>query len=534
MKVSGPPIEKVRGPFRPFSVIGTDFIKLGVKFRPVIDFRALNTLSRYPHAQYRDLLALVGEAKKVFYFNRVRPAEAISIADLDLSRVTAEKKFLMRLSCESILDLRGLKTKWNNYLKEQDLERALLIGQKIRSADPKPHSQRTGPSVPAPLPIIFKPEARKVLTEKGLLNPKALNLDHPYPANPNEFELLTRHITDPEGKFQGGRAILSVEEFARELSRMRGARVYNLQKPDNLTAVFFDPEIHALPYFDWLIFAADLVSQKATYDAFEGKKIGCSYDWQTYYVDRVFRADWAGFAFYGNMPISFATASSFETTFNGVPLVYAFLHFTMTLRDFGNKGIGSYLASDLLTSIYLRTLLWNRGKNLIIGEDGKVRKQLPYMWVCAHTGRIAAGQTIISSFDVDSPIIARSQAVVETIVGDADRRINGEGRQGGLQKVTPFAWRDKGIYPPENRYLVDDKIFVPEWEKGLRLYPMILDILGGEQGLANGNGAFYCGLMTPAAVLARWKKNKAKIKAGGSIGQLLEWGRGALLSKLTW
>jgi hypothetical protein len=365
------------------------------------------------------------------------------------------------------------------------------------------------------------------------LDPKALNPDHPYPTSPNEFESLARYIVGPEGKFRDGKAILDVEKFARELSRMRGARVYNLQKPSNLTAVFFDPKIHALPYFDWLIFAADIVSQKATYDAFEKKKIGCSYDWQTYYVDRVFNADWAGFAFYGNMPISFATASSFETTFNGAPLVYAFLHFTMTLSEFGNKGIGSYLASELLTSIYLRTLLWNRGKNLIIDEEGKVRQQNSKVLVCGHTGRIAAGKTIISSIDVDSPIIARSGAVVETVVRDADRRINGKGGQERLEKVAPFAWRDKKIYPPENRYLVDDEVFVPEWEKGLRLYPVILDILGGEQGLKDGNSAFYCGLMTPDAVFARWKKNKAKINAGGSIGQLLERARGEILSKLT-
>ena len=492
------------------------FLRLGI----TLDRETVKRLSCYSPESFHVFLDRVTMFKSVKTFDEIKVDSFDHVKQVDFKALP--DKFLKERMEANVLDLRDLESKLY-------LWKVRTFNHNNHHEAVEPETQRPETSAVTSLPDFFMDNGKKVLTAKKLLDPAKLNPRNPYPTDPHGYAQMIECIKK-EGGFGDPREMEYIEYLLN--NPQSGLEVHRFERKGvELAAVFFDPKIHALQYFNWLIFIADFVSQAATYGAY--KKIGCTYDRKTYYEDRIWQADRAGFVFYGDMPVSFASASCFDTEYKGVPFSYAFLHFTMTLGQFQGLGIGSYVATEMLTSMYMKALRRNKLRNPVVDEKGRLRREFFSVWACAHTGRIPAGHTIITSLGTSGQKIENSAEIAEAVVKHADSMITPWGREGRpLIQVTPFGWRDVGIYPPENRQIDSSgKAVISPEERKLKSFETILKILGGEEGMEAGNGAFYAGLITPSLISARRQKNRSSIKMKSSSWELIDRLRGKILAR---
>jgi len=529
----------------PTIFIKQDFHELGIKFSFVST--TLRHLKGYSNDQYNSLMTLLKSAQKITKFNRVLidPPKKIS-ADDSINILKDEQraeKFLLTRIRGNTLDLRELRLTWAVFQKEE--ERSPIAPSHKISPSSVPVKSVTRPE-------ILKPRAREILTPDRLLNPKALNPEHPYPETLEEYNETLHFITGNGkfGKFPGDEEALShLEYFWSPKLRREGVRTYFFNRGGyDFTAVVFNPKLHARQFKNRLIFDGDLVSQAATYGAI--KKVGCSYDRTSYYEDRLFTSDSVAFIYYEGMPVSFAAVTNYKTKFADRHLSYAFIHFVMTLGKFQGMGLTSYIVREILSSMYYhniwRQIWWRQGKNLFIDKKGNLKNQVFTMWVLCHTGRIPAAHQFLTSFKVFDPRIEQSQEIVETVVKDADQKISGDRGERQLYPVAPYAWCDEGAYPPKNRYLVgpDKEVDIPKREQRLSTYPIVMGILGGtgskndkkkiksgKEGLKNGNSGYFVGLLNLGRIEAAKRKERQK-RGGGPLEQFGDSIRGRILKRV--
>ncbi len=509
---------------RPAMTIKQDFFVIGVS----ISNKHVKRLATYPEYIQDILLDKIREACEIYAFDSIRVDKFSKVKGTDFFKITPE--FLVECVEDTVLDLTDLPKKLSDFNKRQR-----IAGQGQGDLFPKMTVIKKGPS-PAKhsKPNIISGIANP-LSENLLLDPAKLVKEYPYPQKPVEYRNLLQFITHGTGVFPGDQeALTPYDYFSRRDVRARGVSMYSLRSGNkDFIAVFLNPRTHALQFRNRLIFDADLVSQAATYGAIG--KTGCSYDRVSYYENRFFDSDVVGFIYYGDMPVSFATVSQMDVLVKDHgPLTFGFIHFVMSLGEFQSRGFTSYLATEILSRMYFLNAWRNEKANLFINEKGRLVSNRFAMWCLCHTGRIPAGHQFLSRFSITDPRISRSGELVKLMVETADHGLYGDRGDRQLVPVTPFAWRDEAVYPPENRYPTDSEgnVFIPEREKALYTYPQILEILGGEEGIKKGNGAYYIGLITFDRVRASKKMNKRKVSGVGQVESFGDRIRGSLIKSL--
>ncbi len=478
----------------------------------------IKTLSTYPPDKFSSLVDRLKAFQEISKFNAIKVDPPHMVRSVEFGELS--DNFLKDcIRKGTLLDLRGLEVSLAKFNARENVHDARPVGI--------PSSVAPESKTEIATPIVFLPGARNVLTADGLLNPAALNPWHPYPTTPREYRQMIDYIMAITGGFGDAKELRHVDHFSDEKLRAAGVKVLYPRIPGyDCTAVILDPRKHAGDFFGRMVFDADELSQAATYKATD--IIGCTYPKIAYYVNRFFSATRVGIVFFGDMPVSFSSVSLHETTFDGKPLVYAFIHFTMTLGGFQGARLSTYLATQMLVSMYTDNLIHDRGKNLFVDKKGKVQNEYLSMWAGAHTGRIPAGHTFLTSFDVLNPKIERSQAIVSAIVGDADQRNYGDrGDRPPLIQVRPYAFRDPKVYSSDTSYKE-----IPPRERALSSAPEVIDILGGEEEILKGSGAYYFGLINLNRIFARQKKNKQVIKVSGPVGQFISGITGGLIDRL--
>lgn len=505
---------------RPFDIIRADFSERGIVLRGVLDRGTLGRLSAYPHLQYRGLLEIVDKTRALVFLDKIRIDEASLLKDLDLHEIAGDHKFLKGLPDGRTLDLTGLRLKWAVHLKENGFPQNAPV-----SAEPPSHERG-----PEEAPFITPRKTFKVLTHDLMFKP-----DAPYPESPIEYREMIRGITTPSGVFPDDSGAPPAGYIVPP--GQKGVKTYSLvRKGKPFTAQFFNPEEHALNIRNRLIFTFDLLSQRATLDAYGIR--GCSYDRVSYCERRYFASDRVGIILYEGMPVSFAAVTQYETFIEGNPLKYVFIHVVMTMsgvRDisFQRMGLTSYLIREIGSSMFYRNIWENEHKNPHVDPDGNLANERFKVWAAAHSGRASVFHAFSTSFLMAPSEMRHPDAVRKVIVESADEKITG--RRGGraLYPVRADVFRDEAIYPPSNRYQLDENgnVKFPPSERKLSTFPEFSRLMGGDAGPKGGDAIYMVGEITLDRIRAAKKREKMR-EGSGRIEGAIDDARGWVISHL--
>ncbi len=497
-------------PIRLRGIVEKDFQELNIK----LNRKTIRYLSKYSESQYANLVSRVDLFLKTERFERLYIDSPEKVVEINFSELS--DSFLSRCIIGTALDLRGLSRALAIYRKQQADSKAL---NEITPVEEKPLGA----------PQIFIPDASKILTNDLLFNPEC-----PYPNNEREYREMIRKITDKRGRFPGDlEAPTTNGLFINPSRKKEGVRTYTLRRNgDIFVAQFFNPLRLALRLKNRMIFDFDLLSQKATFDTYGNK--GCSYDRRTYYEERFFSSKVVGFIYLGNFPVNFSAITQYETQIEGRSLLYAFIHAVMTLGDYQRMGLTSYSVREILSSIYYRNVWENEKGNLFVDREGKIKNKRLAMWAAAHSGRTPVFHAFNKSFKMESFEIKEPDIIRKAIISDADRRITptkDRGIRGALTPLNANTFLDRGVYPPHNRYPLDDegKAIIPQKEKELCTFPLFMELIGGEEGLKNGNSLYIIGQVTFGKIREA-KKREVRREGGTWFEQGLDTARGKIVS----
>lgn len=375
---------------------------------------------------------------------------------------------------------------------------------------------------------------KKLLTDNLLFDPQS---GAGYPRNADEYNALIAQIVDAAGRFPGDSdALTPAGTYA---PKMPGVSHLTLKrKGKEFQVEILAPSLHAQGVKNRLIFDADLISQAASFESYG--TAGVSYDRESYYVRRLFNAEIVPFIRLDGFPVSFAALQGFQTSFQEQELYYAFIHFTMTRGAVQGYGLTSYLVREGLSSLYYRDV-WRNKPNLMIAGDGQVKDYRLRMWAFAHSGRFTPFYAFVKGL---GGVGEEQQPVADAIIGDVHQRITSPDDQAvrgkplsrGVIRVNggsfPIA-ADRQVYPANTRYPVKDgKVLLSQSEIDLptSIRQVWLDMLGGEEGVAQGNGLYFGGLVTFGRIQDAKKREKER-EGGGVMERTGNWLRQSIISR---
>lgn len=337
-----------------------------------------------------------------------------------------------------------------------------------------------------------------LLTDDLLFNPRS---GVPYPRSAEEYRGLMDQILDPGGHFPGDPE--AMREGGAYSPGAKGVKHFLLtRRSREFQGEVFTPSRDAPGLKNRIIFDADLITQAASCDAYGTP--GVSYDREPYYVKRLYQADRVCFFRAGDWPVSFSAVSGYEARFRGKRLYYAIIQFLMTKGEFQGHGLSSYAIRSALRGLFFEDVQRDE-PNLMFDVAGRLEDYRFRMWVAMHSGRLVPFYMIPKLVGGIAP---SWEPIAQAIFGDAHERITPpEDLRGGPVprgtrlihgKFIPVAL-DRGVYRPHTRYpVVGGKVVLSRSEA--LLSPAVratwLDVMGGEEGIAAGNGLYFGGVFS--------------------------------------
>ncbi|MFA4966774.1 MAG: hypothetical protein WC624_00940 [Candidatus Margulisiibacteriota bacterium] len=359
-----------------------------------------------------------------------------------------------------------------------------------------------------------------VLTSDLLFRPE-LEL----PNSQIEYLEQIKKLVDENGVFEGDQRGVEMGGLYFP-DRMPGMEHHRLKRFGDIFDVeIFSPAVHGREIRNRIVFDTDLVVQRASYDAY--MLPGVSYDRKQYYEDRILNSDRVVIIRRGGWPVSFASFSEYEMFYNGAPLSYAFIHFVMTIGQFQGWGLTTYSIKELLSSAYWKNAWRNEGKNLSFDpETEKIENRRFEMWVCAHSGRA----TVFNTFKRAFQMVNVSDRISQAIVLDAHGKITPT-EEINTRELDLNSFLDRGVYPPNTRYPQDSKgnVVIPASERQLATFPQWLELIGGEQGLKDGNAIYLTGKLSYNDIRRSRKKEADKFSGGSAVEKFGDWIRGVIV-----
>ena len=502
---------------RPRGYVSRRFLAMGIK----LDFAAASILAGYQEKDYAAFCARLEKLPRPMPFTRIMFDRAEKIKDFDFSALSDD--FFTSQTRDFVLNLTNLRIRHSSYLQSRERYSSST------TSGPVPIPEKPAVNI---APTVYIPKASKLLTDDRLFNPRS---GVPYPRCARDYHALVASLLDDQGRFPGDdEALTGAGTFApsvkgvTHLKLKRRGRVFDVE--------VIAPHLHCSGVRNRLIFDADLIAQGAALDAYG--TAGVSYDREAYYVRRLFNADRVPFIRFEGWPVSFAAMQGYETAFQGENLYYAFIHFVMTRGVFQMYGLTSYSVREGMSSLFYADV-WHDRPNLMIDAAGNLRDYRLRMWVFAHSGRFTPFYAFVKSFEgVDTS----AGPIAETVIADVHRRITPaddlSGRSGpefkGIVQTNGAAFPiavDRRVYPEHTRYPVKgDQVNFPQSELNLpsSIREVWLDAIGGEKGVAEGNGIYFGGLVTLGKIRAAKKREEQR--EGGRLERAGDWLRGRVVS----
>lgn len=370
------------------------------------------------------------------------------------------------------------------------------------------------------VPVSPKDEP-SLLTGNHLFNPAA---GVAYPRTAAEYDQLISRLVDGGGRFPG-----DTETLTRQgtfTPKQKGVSHLPLKRKGRRFQVeVLSPKLNAQGVKNRLIFDADLLAQGASYDAYG--TAGVSYDTENYYVRRLFNAEKVIFIRFDGWPVSFAAMQGYQMSYEGRELYYAFIHFVMTRGAFQGYGLTSYAIREGISSL-LYTDAWRNRPNLMIDDKGQLKDYRFRMWVAAHSGRFTPFYAFARGFAGIDPAW---DPIAQAIFRDVHKRITPPEElvdrpqpvERGAVQVNggkfPLAL-DEGVYPLHTRYPVKNGVVefpVSEADLHSSMQEVWLREIGGQEGVAAGNGLYFGGIVNLGRIREAKKKEKQRERKGGNL-----------------
>ena len=386
---------------------------------------------------------------------------------------------------------------------------------------------------------IYAPVSPKdepsLLTGNRLFNPAA---GFAYPQSEAEYHQLISRLVDGNGRFSGDAKSLTLGgTFSR---KQRGMSHFSLKRREKRFQVeVLSPRLHAQEVKHRLIFDADLVSQSASYDAYG--TAGVSYDKENYYVRRLFNAEKVVFIRFNGWPVSFAAMQGYQMSYEGRDLYYAFIHFAMTHGLYQRYGLTSYAIREGISSL-LYTNAWRNRPNLMLDAKGQLKDYRFRMWVAAHSGRFTPFYAFARGFAGIDPAW---DPIAQAIFRDVHKRITPPEElvdrpdpvaRGAVQVnggKFPLAL-DDGVYPLHTRYPVKNGVVefpVSEVDLHSSMQEVWLREIGGQEGVAGGNGLYFGGIVNLGRIREAKKREKQREREVGNLEMTGDKVRGWLVKR---
>lgn len=154
--------------------------------------------------------------------------------------------------------------------------------------------------------FVLNENVSHLLTEDLLFNPRS---GIPYPDNPSDYQAIIGKILDAKGRFPGDTEALTPSGTFAQPSFERPL-VPIARGPFILQGEMLSPSLRAQGVKNRFLFDADRVTQTASFGSYGTP--GVSYDKNSYYVERLYKANKVVFFRFARWPVAFGGVSEFE------------------------------------------------------------------------------------------------------------------------------------------------------------------------------------------------------------------------------